>query len=652
MRTIQKILIANRGEIALRVARTCRSMGIACATVFSDDDESAVHADAGDEGVRLPGIGARTTYLSIDAIVGAAQRVGADAIHPGYGFLSENAELAAACEALGIAFIGPRAETIRAMGLKDAAKEIAAKAGVPVVPGYDGRDGTLAAFVEHARSLGYPVLVKAVAGGGGKGMRIVSRPDELPAAFEACQREAQLAFGNGALLLEKYIAAGRHIEVQILGDQHGNLVHLSERECSIQRRHQKIVEETPAPGLSDVLRNRICSAALDVARAIGYSSAGTVEFILAPSGEFYFLEVNARLQVEHPVTEMVTGVDLVCEQIRVARGESLSITQSELRSTGSAIECRVCAEDPNNGFLPATGVFYAVELPTGEGIRVDSSLRPGASVGVHYDSLLAKIVAHGVDRAEAIARMERALSRFVALGVRTNRAHLLDVIRSDAFREGTLDTQFLARLPASDSTRDRMLALVATTLVGIANRERARSVLPSLRRGFRNNGLAAARVVYRVGDATKILRYEINRDGSFAMWVDDTSEVVQLVSCERRRLLFEQNGVRKCVGYAVEGHHTWIQTPSSDWHVEEEPVSVARTQLADPKVCRAPMPGKVVRVHVRPGSVVQQGATLLVLEAMKMEHAVVAVHDAVVRDVPVSMGSQVRANEVLVVMEE
>lgn len=442
----KKVLIANRGEIAVRVARTVQQMGASAVAVFSEPDRGAPHVRAADEAYALTGKTSAETYLRGDRILEIAQAHGVDAIHPGYGFLSENAEFAQACADAGVVFIGPSPDVIRAMGDKLTAKKLFADAGVPVVPGWSGDAAKedQAVIAEQAERIGYPVLVKAAAGGGGKGMRVVDNPKNLRSAIEAAQREAQSAFGDGRVFIEKYISKPRHIEVQIFGDSRGNVVHLFERECSIQRRHQKIIEESPSPALTPELRERMGDAAVTAAKAIGYTNAGTVEFMVDDQGAFYFLEVNTRLQVEHPVTEMVVGYDLVRAQLHVAAGGALPFTQGDLAQTGHALECRIYAEDATKGFVPSIGVLSHFVPPAGDFIRVDSGVAEGTEVSVYYDPMLAKLIVWGRIRNEAIERTIWALDRFVALGVTTNIEFLRNVIDHPEFRAGRLHTQFLS----------------------------------------------------------------------------------------------------------------------------------------------------------------------------------------------------------------
>jgi acetyl-CoA carboxylase biotin carboxylase subunit len=446
----RKVLIANRGEIAVRIARTCRAMGLGTVAVYSEADKGSLHARSADEARCIGPADARRSYLDAEAVLAAARATGADAVHPGYGFLSENADFARRVTDAGIVFVGPPPDAIAAMGDKIVSRQWAARAGVPVVPGAefpmapDGDGPRLEEIAPRAAALGYPILVKATAGGGGKGMRVVHRSGELGDAVAAGAREAAAAFGDGRLYLEKYLERPRHVEVQILADGHGTTIHLGERECSIQRRHQKIIEETPAPRLSAALRMRMAEAACAVARAVGYRSAGTVEFLLGTDEQFYFLEMNTRLQVEHPVTEWVTGIDLVREQIRIAAGERLGYAQGDVRFRGAAIECRVYAEDPAMGFLPRAGAILAVREPSGPGVRIDSALLAGTAVPVEYDPLLAKISTWGETRPEAIARMVQALEETAIAGPTTNVAFLKDIARHAAFERGETHTGFLA----------------------------------------------------------------------------------------------------------------------------------------------------------------------------------------------------------------
>ncbi len=449
-RKIRKVLIANRGEIALRIMRTLREMGITTAAIYSDVDVTMPFARYADEGYPLVGKEARETYLDIGKIISIAKMSGADAIHPGYGFLSENSEFARESEKAGIIFIGPGADAIKSMGDKTEARKIVGGSGVPVVPGTKDPVTDLREATEVARRIGYPVLVKAAAGGGGKGMRLVNEESELESSLRGAQSEAMSAFGDGRIFIEKYVLGPRHIEFQILADQHGNVVHLFERECSIQRRHQKVVEETPSAALTPALREEMGKAAVNAAKACGYTNAGTVEFILGAEGKYYFLEMNTRLQVEHPVTELTTGLDIVREQIKIAEGEELSLKQEQITRRGHSIECRIYAEDVYNNFLPDTGTLRTLREPTGNGVRVDSGVEQGSEISVYYDPMIAKLSVWDITRGEAIAKMLRALGEYVIVGVKTTIPFCRFVLKSDSFRSGKYSTHFVGEYWKTD----------------------------------------------------------------------------------------------------------------------------------------------------------------------------------------------------------
>src|SRR5437764_362476 len=487
MPTLRKILIANRGEIALRVMRACRDMGIETVAVYSDFDCNALHVRQADQAVPIGGSASRESYLNMEAIFSAARRTGADAIHPGYGFLAENADFAAACENANIVFIGPASKVIRAMGSKAGARRIAKEAGVPVVPALAENDSPTS---------GFPWLIKASAGGGGRGMRIVRTAHEFQDSLSAARGEAERAFGDGTLLVEKYVEGARHVEIQIFGDHHGNVMHLFERDCSIQRRHQKIIEESPSPAVTPDIRSRMAEAALTLARKIGYTNAGTVEFLLAPTGEFYFIEVNTRIQVEHPVTEMITGLDLIRLQIEVAQGKTLPSAQPGQQ--GHALEVRLYAEDPANDFLPATGTLHVWHPPAGiEGLRVDSGVEQGTEIGVYYDPLLAKVIAHAPDRNTAIAKLIYALKNFAVQGVVSNREFLIDVLDHETFRAGQAHTGF--QLPAQNR-KGNDVQLAAVLRAYIERTEHAqRRILPSIPLRYRNNPYPSPAMKLEIG---------------------------------------------------------------------------------------------------------------------------------------------------------
>jgi len=467
-----KLLVPNRGEIAVRIARACREMGIVSVLAHAEDDDVRFVRRFFDESVSLGAGDARATYLNVDRVIDAARASGAQALHPGYGFLSERAELAAACDDAGIAFVGPKASSIAAMGSKAESRRLMQSLGVPTVPGYDGEDQSLSTLTAEAARIGFPLLVKASAGGGGKGMKIVRSADELQGAIESAAREAMKAFGDDRLLLERYVEEPRHVEFQIFGDSHGNVIHLFERDCSIQRRHQKVIEETPAPRYSDELRQRMAKAAIAAARGVDYRNAGTVEFIVTPEGEFYFLEMNTRLQVEHPVTELIAGVDLVRAQIEVAAGAPMPWTQEELRQRGHAMQVRVYAEDPDDRFLPQSGTIAQYREPAGPGVRVDSGVMRGSEISVKFDPMLAKLITYAETREECIDRMRRALRDYVVLGTKTNISWLRRVVSHEAFRDGRVSTRFIADHADGLAPRTSELAPQIAAALAAAPRQR------------------------------------------------------------------------------------------------------------------------------------------------------------------------------------
>ncbi len=654
-----KVLVANRGEIARRVLRTCRAMGYATVAVYSDADADARHVHEADEAVRIGPPPSAESYLRIEAILDAARRTGAGAIHPGYGFLSENAAFAEACEAAGVVFIGPTAAAIRAMGSKIEAKHLMASHGVPVVPGYQGEDQTTARLTSEALAIGFPLLLKASAGGGGKGMRVVRAEDELDGAIAAARREAMAAFGDDRLLIERYVERPRHIEFQILGDAHGHVVHVHERECSIQRRHQKIVEETPSVALDPELRAEMARAAVTAGQALGYRSAGTVEFILAPDRRFYFLEVNTRLQVEHPVTELVTGLDLVRLQLLVAQGQPLPVTQADIQPSGHAIECRIYAEDPDNAFLPATGRLRDWHFPPLEGLRLDGGVEAGDEVSIYYDPMLAKVVTWAPTRAEATRRMVRALETASIQGVRTNRAFLVALLRHPAWEAGQTDTHFIdthfppeARGVPADPERDR-LACVAATVALAEQAEGARALLPSLTAGWRNSRWRDPEQRWRVGEAEREVRYRAEGGGRYRVTVDDEASLpVRVVASDGPTLRLAIGDHVSAYRVVRDGAQVWVHGVRGSTALvalDRFPEEVGEAAAGS---CLAPMPGKVTQVLVEPGQEVAQGQPLVLLEAMKMEHTLRAPRAGVVAAVLAEPGQLVEADAALVRLDE
>jgi len=634
------LLIANRGEIARRIIRSAQEMGLRCVAVYVDADADAPFVLEADEAVRLD-----TSYLDGDAILDAARLTNAGAIHPGYGFLPENAKFATAVYAAGIAWVGPSPETIEQMGDKLAAKALAESSGVPTLPGSD--DPTKGAAV------GYPLLVKAAAGGGGKGMRIVERASDLEEAVAAAKREALSGFGDERVFLERYVPRARHIEIQILGDARGNIVHLGERECSIQRRHQKIIEESPSPRIDPELREKMGEAALRLAGALAYQSAGTVEFLFDDdSGEFFFLEVNTRLQVEHPVTEAVTGIDLVREQLRIAAGEELGYEQEDIDFEGAAIEARLYAEDPANDFLPAIGTLVAFEPAEAPMVRWDSGVVAGSVIGTDFDPMLAKVIGYAATRREAAGQLALALQRAHLGGVVTNRDFLVATLRSEEFLAGNTTTDFIARVaPARsleiDATELQHAARAAALWLQGYNRSRA-SALATAPSGWRNARMPAQSVAFRWRDRDLTVTYHRKRDGRFSFedgtdarvhhWSEDAIDV-------------EIDGRRSCARVTRSDDRLVVHHPLGDVDLTELPRFETPGSEDEAGGFVAKMPGKVIELRVKVGDRVAAGDTLLVLEAMKMEHPMTATEDGVVTEVRVGEGDQVESGAVLLVVE-
>ncbi|MBW7851258.1 MAG: acetyl-CoA carboxylase biotin carboxylase subunit [Rhodospirillales bacterium] len=649
-----KILVANRGEIACRVIRTARRMGIATVAVYSEADAGAMHVAMADEAVLLGPAAARESYLDAGKVIAAATATGAQAVHPGYGFLSENAEFAEACAAAGIVFIGPPVHAIQVMGSKAASKRLMGEAGVPMVPGYHGDDQSGAALEKAAAEIGFPVLVKASAGGGGKGMRIVNEAGELAEALAGARREAKAAFGDDRLLVEKYLTRPRHVEVQVFGDRHGNVVHLFERDCSIQRRHQKVVEEAPAPGLTAEARAHVGAAGVAAAKAVAYVGAGTVEF-LYEDGRFYFIEMNTRLQVEHPVTEMITGLDLVEWQLRVAAGQELPLRQEEIRRRGHAFEARVYAEDPTRGFLPSTGRLRHLRPPAeGVHVRVDTGVREGDAVTVHYDPMIAKLVVWDETRDAALRRLRSALAAYQVVGVSTNIGFLQAIASHPVFAAGEVDTGFIERhgallSPAAEPVPDTVLAVAALSVMV----ERAREVERVARRsgdpfspwhaaaGWRLNDDNHHDLAFRDGDRRVAVTVHYRAEG----WLLDLPERRVAAKAEAEgdgRLAVELDGTRRGATVVRVGEELNLFVDGRAWRLLlDDPAARAAAHEMAGGGLTAPMPGKVVQVIATRGAVVERGAPLLILEAMKMEHTIKAPANGTVREIHFRAGDQV-----------
>ncbi len=657
MTPFRKILIANRGEIAIRVIRTCRAMGIATIAVHSDADVNAPHVKFADEAMHIGAAPAKESYLNVEKIVEAAQKTGADAIHPGYGFLSEKAEFAEACAAAGIVFIGPGPTVIRQTGLKSTARRLMAAAGLPVTPGYDGDDQSLKTLRAEMSKIGFPVLIKASAGGGGKGMRTVRSESEIAEGIESARREAEKAFGDGALLLEKYVERARHVEVQILGDVHGNLVHLLERDCSLQRRHQKIIEESPSPAVNDELRRALGEAAVKVGRAIGYSNAGTVEFILAPSGEFYFIEVNTRLQVEHPVTEMITGLDLVKLQIEIAEGKPLPFTQNDVRRSGHAIEARLYAEDPRNDFLPSTGKILDWRLPAAiEGIRIDAGVESGMEIGIYYDPMLAKLIAHAEDRDTAIRKLVYALRQSSIQGVQTNREFLVRLLELPEFRTGNAHTGMIAehqeQLLAGDDGLLEQASLVAAALYrqycwgSAANG--AGGLLAELPPAFRNNPYRDPSISFQIDGIEQKVSWHHTADNLYEVATSGSTVRAQVLSCDHASIRLSLDGIQRLFDITEVDDQLYVYSSLGSYVIRQTPRHPLSQTATEQGSANSPMPGAVLKLLVEAGQKVSAGDPLLILEAMKMEHTMRAAVDGVVEAILVKQGEIVAPGQLLV----
>jgi len=659
---MRRILVANRGEIARRVFRTARSLGITCVAVYSDPDANAPHVRDADIAVHLPGTSSADTYLNIEAILDAAKRTGADAIHPGYGFLSENPGFAEAVEAAGLTWIGPTPASIRAMALKIEAKELAERAGVPLAPGATlPESATDTELRKICDGIGYPLLIKASAGGGGKGMRLVNSSAEVIDAVGAARREAMSAFADGTVFAERYLTDARHVEVQVFGDTHGNVVHLFERECSIQRRHQKIVEEAPSPGIDEATRTRLCESAVALASHIGYVGAGTVEFMVSGT-DIAFLEMNTRLQVEHPVTEMTTGVDLVAWQIAVADGEPLPMTQEQITRSGHAIEVRLYAEDPAHDDLPAVGTIELIDTDGSgvAGMRIDSGVESGSVISPFYDPMLAKIIAAGASRDEAAARLALGLRRMRIHGPVTNRDLLVTILESAPFLAAETTTAFLEQHAAMrDVVIDSAIADVHVIAAALADH---RVAVPGVPRAWRNVPAVPEMQAFtrRDTDSITAVHYVPNADG-FTVRLARSRELiaetepamhVQITKTGQHTIDLVCDGIRRHLGVYRYGNVVFVDDGlvSTAWHIEPRFVDHSAQQVGSNP--QAPVPGTVTGVHVAPGDRVEAGQLLVTLEAMKMEHRLLAATTGVVEQVLVSVGDSVDAHQTLVQVQE
>lgn len=649
-----KILIANRGEIACRITETARRMGIATVAVHSDADADARHVRMADEAVHIGPALARDSYLRIDRIIEAAQRSGARAIHPGYGFLSENAAFAQACEQAGIAFIGPPVAAIDAMGSKSAAKALMAEAGVPLTPGYHGDNNDTAFLAAEADRIGYPVLIKASAGGGGKGMRRVDHAGEFAAALASCQREAASAFGNDHVLIERYVLKPRHVEIQVFGDRYGNVVYLFDRDCSVQRRHQKVIEEAPAPGLTEACRAAMGRAAVDAAKAVGYVGAGTVEFILDPDGAFYFMEMNTRLQVEHPVTEMVTGLDLVEWQIRVASGEALPLRQDELALDGHAIEARIYAEDPDKGFLPSTGRLAHLATPApSRHVRIDTGVGPGDSITPFYDPMIAKLIVWDRDREAALARMRHALAAVEVVGVGNNVDFLSRLVASSAFDAADLDTGLIERVE-DELAAPRDLPPAVWQLAALAELGADHRTDPSpwaAADGWRLNGSSWRPLRFvRDGEEIAVDARALDRGWKLRRGAETIEARFRAAAGPDLHVCIGGRSLRATVVPHGAERHVFLDGRSWRLELRESVGADDAAEEADGGL-RAPMPSRIIALAVAPGATVAKGAALLVMEAMKMEYTLTAPRAGKVEAFNCAIGDQVAEGAQLVRFE-
>jgi len=649
-KAFNKVLVANRGEIALRVIRSINDAGYRSVAVFSEADKAAPHVDAADEAVCIGPAPVGQSYLKIDGILDAATRSGADAIHPGYGFLSENETFAQACADAGIVFIGPSPEAIRLMGNKRVAKQHMVDADVPCIPGYQGEDQSDDTLLAQAERIGFPLMIKAAAGGGGRGMRLVSAKADVKDALVSARSEAQSAFGSGELILEKAVLNGRHIEIQIAADRSGQTVYLGERDCSIQRRHQKVVEEAPSPFVDENLRAAMGEVAVTAARACGYEGVGTIEFLVDADGTFYFLEMNTRLQVEHPVTELVTGTDLVDWQLRIAAGETLPLAQSEICLTGHAIEVRVYAEDPGANFMPQTGTIHHWQVPEGPGIRVDSGIKSGMEVSPFYDPMLAKVIAYGSTRQDACRRLVRAVEDTQILGVQTNKAFLSQVLTDPRFVQGAATTAFIDDATLEKTTRAATPHSANIALAAVLLRTGSQEAR-SLPWRWSNSADMAVQMKLASG-ATKWEVRIASNDSLFDVTIGDETHQIELHKLDQLQCRASINGIRRTTTFAFSGDDIFLTAQGQELRVTDMTYAAAVTDdLAGNGRIIATMEGLVVGLEAEVGARVSKGQVLLTIEAMKMEHRQVADGDGIVKSVTAQVGSQIKKGQMIVEIE-
>ena len=645
MKALQKILIANRGEIAVRVIRTARQLGFRTVAVYSEADAGSLHVAEADQAVCIGAAAVADSYLVAENILAAAAKTGADAIHPGYGFLSENAAFARACEEAGITFIGPGCAAIELMGSKRLSKIAMLEAGVPCIPGYQGADQSDAVLIEKAAEIGFPIMVKASAGGGGRGMRLVFKASELAAHIKTARSEAQGAFGSGELILERAVIEPRHIEIQVFADSHGNVVYLGERDCSIQRRHQKVVEEAPSPFVDEALRKRMGAAAVNAAKSCDYRGAGTVEFLVDSDKNFYFLEMNTRLQVEHPVTEMITGLDLVAWQLLVAAGAPLPLTQGQIQLHGHALEVRLYAEDPRNNFMPQTGKILNWQIPEREGIRIDHGIQQGQVVSPHYDPMLAKVIAYGENRSIAIRKLASAVQDTQLLGVNNNKLFLQNILRHPVFAEGGATTAFIEQHFSADASMDSAEPSAATL---------SKAAVLFYQRGedSRRNWSTAANNTYffHLEFDGAVFHARVSEVGdTYSVLVGEAITDLQIVSLSGNRCAMVCNGIRETVAFSFDDESLCIDDGSGHFifdDITHRPAVAA--QAAGTGQVKASMDGAIIDILVSQGEAVAKGQTIVVLEAMKMEHQLKAGIAGIVESITAQVGQQVKSKQILV----
>jgi len=653
---LSSILIANRGEISSRISRTCKKMGIQSIAVFSEADRNAPFVADADMAIFIGESTPAKSYLDQEKIIAAAKQVGAHGIHPGYGFLSENAGFAQRCAEEGLVFIGPNPEAIVAMGSKSKAKALMEAHHVPVVPGYKGEDQSVERLIKEAKNIGFPLLLKATAGGGGKGMRIVHEAPQLENAIAAAKRESKSAFGDDELIVEKYIKSGRHIEFQIFGDKHGNTIHLLERECSIQRRYQKVVEESPSPIMTDALRKEMGDAAVKAAQALKYDNAGTVEFIYDDqSGDFYFLEVNTRLQVEHPVTEEITGLDLVQMQIESAQGLPLQIKQEEVTGSGYAVEVRLYAENPAENFMPVTGTIQNFKAPDVAGLRIESAIKSGSEISIYYDPMIAKIIVWDQSRMAAHMKMKYVLRHLQCQGMVTNQAFLLDLFDHPDFTKGQYDTHFIDQkmdlTQMSNQEENYKEAAIAATLYDWHQRNQKRSLLRNLPSGWRNNFIEPQKESFVIGEEEIDILYKY-KNGIFEIQLPHNDVNAQIISCTHHELKIELNGIIKTFAINTSDTEYYIHTPSiGNIHLTQKERFPIKEIEKIKGAYIAPMPSQIIKILLQAGDKVQSGQGLVILSSMKMENTIEATEDGIIEEVYVSEGENIEAGTLLIKMK-